>query len=395
MTVYRPVQLGVCFLTIAVTLIVAYRLYYGKLDVGHPVERARSARQKSQHVRAGIFPYGNTQNGMQPTHLPENFVAVSHPERIGNLDPPGLNIRLGTFVYMVMGAELPPQRWTDRRQWVTVSILYTSWKQDVSGDLKEKTGPDFRVSYFPNSTWTTGRNHQLKLARSWEEEQQWKFEFFIFFDEDARLAFHGRIAPTADSDDDRLRHLNDHLLRDRPLFATVRYHHDRADMVCVTRCHADHIILAVHRSGLDLLLPYRAILDAESWWYSAAIFNYFAAAIFPSYCTEYQDILVDHRNGSRKKYPHGGPRKNRWTSPLKFVANCLANASFPGYRRGMSRREIENKVYGAQLSGCRAPVRAGHANYYKQARQSGWLHYLNCVEREIPSMASMPGTWHG
>ena len=295
------------------------------------------------------------------------------------------NIRYGKLLYLVMGDKYPPQRWLDRSRWKDISVLYTSWKVDVREKLHNLTGANLRVTYYPKSTWTTGRNHQLQQATLWEQEQKWQFETLIFFDADVwlmRRMGDGKDTivriPKNMSDDESLVILNKNLRRDRPLQATIMFKFISKHAACINRCFIDHAVMAFHRTAVELTMPYIDILDSESWWYSAAMQNHFAQAVYPSYCVEYQDIGIDEKAQYHGPYPHGGALKSRWISPLRLVGACLAKAGFPGFHTSMEVNEIKKKLT-ASHGTCREPYPA-HVDYYAIARRQRWLHYLHCLE---------------
>ena len=292
------------------------------------------------------------------------------------------NIRYGKLLYLVMGDKYPPQRWLDRSRWKDISVLYTSWKVDVREKLHNLTGSNLRVTYYPKSTWTTGRNHQLQQAILWEQEQKFQFETFIFFDADIWLL--QRIGDGKDtivrtpknmSDDESLVILNRNLRRDRPLQATVMYKSISEHATCINRCRIDHAVVAFHRTAVELTLPYIDILDSESWWYSAAIQNYFASAVYRSYCVQYQNIGIDDKVQDHGPYPQGG----NWMLPLRLVVRCLAKA---GFYASLDIGNIKDDAIAPDSHGtCREPYPA-NVDYYAIARKQRWLRYLYCQKRD-------------
>ena len=294
------------------------------------------------------------------------------------------NIKSGKLLYLVMGGALPPQRWLDRSRWKDISLLYTSWKVDVREKLRNITGPNLRVTHYPKSTWTTGRNHQLRQAKLWEEEQKWQFETLIFFDSDAWLMQRMGDGPETIvhtpgnmNDDAILEVLNKNLRRDRPLQASIMDHFIEKHAACISRCWADHAVMAFHRTAVELTMPYIDIQDTENWWYSAAIQNYYSTAVYPTYCVEYQDIGIDEKMQEHGNYPRGNG-KGLWISPVRLVGACLANAGFPGIHASMAIGDIAEKLT-QPLGKCRTPSPA-NIDYYAIARKQGWLRYLHCME---------------
>ena len=52
-------------------------------------------------------------------------------------------------------------------------------------DSTKSLNRPIRVLFFPNSSFTTGRNRLLEEANPLESRLGWKFEFFVFADEDS------------------------------------------------------------------------------------------------------------------------------------------------------------------------------------------------------------------
>ena len=51
------------------------------------------------------------------------------------------------------------------------------------------------ILWYRKSTWPMSRNHLSRLGHQWEQEQNWRFEYFVFFDEDVLLAYRTREIP--------------------------------------------------------------------------------------------------------------------------------------------------------------------------------------------------------
>ena len=105
-------------------------------------------------------------------------------------------IRLGTFIYMLLGEGEPQKRWLDRASWTDIYLLYVSWKSDVTVQLQGHVSETFRYVFYAKSTWTSSRNHMAKLGHQWELEQKWRFEYFVIFDEDVLLGYRAPEIPT-------------------------------------------------------------------------------------------------------------------------------------------------------------------------------------------------------
>eukprot|EP00117_Sycon_ciliatum_P027022 scpid89602/ scgid1895/ len=64
-----------------------------------------------------------------------------NPSAAGQLSsaPP---MRHGRLAYLVMGAAYPAQRWIRRSNWPDTSVLYLSWKRDVTQLTKKHQLPE-------------------------------------------------------------------------------------------------------------------------------------------------------------------------------------------------------------------------------------------------------------
>eukprot|EP00117_Sycon_ciliatum_P014351 scpid108041/ scgid14640/ len=70
------------------------------------------------------------------------------------------HIRKGSMAYLILGEAKPAQKWVRRSRWPRASVLYASWKENLSNITWR---PGFHYYYLPNTTWTTARNRQMEL----------------------------------------------------------------------------------------------------------------------------------------------------------------------------------------------------------------------------------------
>ena len=246
-------------------------------------------------------------------------------------------IRLGTFLYMVLGEGEPQKRWLDRASWTDVYLLYVSWKSDVTVQLQGHVSETFRYVFYAKSTWTSSRNHMAKLGHQWELEQKWRFEYFVFFDEDVLLGYRTPENPTKvvldfPNDDTALHKFNEVLLRDRPMKAGVSFNEfdwNKKNLRCQSRCQADNLVMAYHRSANRFLEPYTTHFDKTNWWLSAYILNMYISVIGPEYCASYNEIVVDRKTQVHNyKYPRN---ELMWDDAIMFVNQCLSEGNFSDF----------------------------------------------------------------
>ena len=92
------------------------------------------------------------------------------------------------------------------------------------------------------------RNRSAKIGHQWEQEQNWRFEYFVFFDKDILLAYRTlenphRVLVDVANDDAAVRKFNEVLLRDRPMKAGVSFNEfdwNKDNLRCMSRCQVDN-----------------------------------------------------------------------------------------------------------------------------------------------------------
>lgn len=264
-----------------------------------------------------------------------------------------LPIRRDSFLYLSMGSDAPNIFTYTRSCYTNSAVIFLTFKTPIK--LDGSATCNFTSVFFPNSTWTTGRNHLLQQAFALESNQGWRFEFFIFTDNDVYLAtfHHGKDAEQL---------FRDLLMKYRPLRAGVRYGSTPLPPLniwapkCGRACYTDACVDAYHRTGLDLILPWNPVFDKSSWYMSAYIVNLLLGAIAPQYCHVYRQIIPDYRFAHAGKYPKGKDKgmdsSGEWESTRKYVNELLVRNNVPGFESGsplLSR--ISEGVFGKLVNG--------------------------------------------
>eukprot|EP00117_Sycon_ciliatum_P026951 scpid65316/ scgid22002/ len=267
-------------------------------------------------------------------------VCKPEPMHFGLRKPcPGLPIRPDTILYLVMGKSFPNASWIKKSRWENVSLHFQAWKLNVTEKMLPLTGKTLRWSFFPHSTWTTGRNKQIQEAYNWEMDQGWKFEFFVFFDEDVYLSYRSPENPSVSvwqgSDEHAMKRFNKLLLQDRPFRAGISfndhtnadYNWSRTNFGCERRCGVDNVVVAMHRTGVELLLPYQTELDSFSWWMSAYLNNLMAAVLAPRFCNFYREVMVEVGWQNHGSYLRG----EYYELAEETFLDCLISHNYTGF----------------------------------------------------------------
>ena len=276
-------------------------------------------------------------------------------KNLNGIQPDGESIVPGTLVYLVTGTGATTNEWVNKSRLEGVSLIYLSWKENVTQRNRANLPRNFHLSYFPNSTWTTCRNRLVILGHKLEKEQNWKFEYFVFFDEDVTLSYRmkqspGRVIVPNASLDDAFDRFNRILLRDRPLRAGLAFNEfpnpsypmvswNAGNFDCIRRCQADNVVLALHRTGLAILEPYSSHFDRSTWWLSAYMANLYVSVLASEFCNYYREVLVELSTQVHGYYP----RAASWPEGLLFVNNCLAKHSYSDFQTSQDAKQVYMK----------------------------------------------------
>ena len=184
------------------------------------------------------------------------------------------------FIYLVQTAGLLPEvyKYLDKNN---SDLLTITWKDKVDG-----------VPFYPGSTWTEGRNHLYEMAKVKKGE----YLYFIFLDDDLPLT------------KEKIKLFEELLVEYRPAIASPRlwsYNENCEDLSQhVHSVYAfDAAMNAFHYSVIydDVLFPYTADFDSESWWYSQLIMLQKAHVFYDGFVLQFNEVHLS--NATHSSYP--------------------------------------------------------------------------------------------
>lgn len=292
-----------------------------------------------------------------------------------------LAIRKESFLYIGMAGESPSKESYQRACWPQSMLLFLSFKKPCPRKAEE--GCRFHTIFFPKSTWTTGRNRLLSEAYSLEVEQGWRFEFFVFMDNDV-VIIPSPLQPADVASKDGEMMFRSLLIKHRPARAGVRVSDmplppiDRYRYSCARVCFTDANVDAYHRTAVDALLPYDSVMDNVSWWMSAYLQNMRLSALAPKYCMMMRQvetnmsIMTEHANYPRATdYSKDGCD---WQSARLHFSHCLALGGHvpafavdPPLSAGKVKEQLEIGLFGESFHGreVECSVMEADVNYAK------------------------------
>ena len=161
-------------------------------------------------------------------------------------------------------------------------IIALSWKKPAKDTI-----------FFPNSTWTEGRN------RLFEETKNTDYLYYIFMDEDCTLA---KTEFCSSKKTNPWRVFEDYLMKYMPAVGLVHTQWQKVpkkEAECVY--HFDASITAFHKEAINHLLPYYPKFDGLSWWYSQIFVNHQAAMLYKNHVIQFGGLEAINRQ--HRKYP--------------------------------------------------------------------------------------------
>lgn len=200
------------------------------------------------------------------------------------------------FAYLLQHPRLLMPRWRDAIDPNTQIVLLTF------ASPAELLPPGVRTIFEPHTTWTQGRNLLREYVLRLEEEQGWRFDYWIFADGDVALYHDGsKMGALGQLPDNPFRAFETLLERWEPAVAwPCMYPPARARPV-ETCENFDACFNAIRREVAQVLLPYVEDFDNESWYYSQWFFWNLCLLLLPGYCIGFN--VLQTRNDDHASYP--------------------------------------------------------------------------------------------
>ena len=299
------------------------------------------------------------------------FCTQLHPgseEKMADLtEGDDLPIKRGTMLYLVQGNSEPSQFWKNVSVRTDSFIIWLSWGALV---LRSEQEPSFtEYVFYPKSSFNRGRNFLLKRGLHAELVQQWRFEYFVFADEDQDMmtvawpsltkkaiwrAFPRRGSDQTNAWPRPIAVLNYLLLWHRPARAGIHLQHPRHSPPPFARCVStptiDMAVEAFHRTVLAAMMPYNSKYDDENWWFSTPIMNMAAQMFLGPYSVQFRQIVVYPKAKGQKhaRYPAQRMFDVYQHELLCYLRRCLATDAL--------RADVLYRPYSASLVMSMMPV---------------------------------------
>lgn len=151
------------------------------------------------------------------------------------------------------------------------------------------------ATFFPDSTWSDGRNKLLEMAKA-----QGPYEFYVFSDDDVEFERGGWTK------------FEDRVLRHRPAIGVPVVPKTSWTPLPGLRTQPftvnDEQVMAIRRDVVEdnLIVPYQSQFDAVHWWAACEIQEILIQTFYPDSAIQFNDICVRNECHGRYDDPEEG-----------------------------------------------------------------------------------------
>ncbi len=223
------------------------------------------------------------------------------------------------FIYLVQGEANLVKSFFHLADRADVEAIFMTYDREIEGAV-----------FFPNSTWSQGRNKLLELAL----KKSKKYLYYIFCDDDV-------VFKTGTWDD-----FESQILTLKPAIAVPINHPKTKNTPIKGLPHQtflvnDEQLLAVHRDVIDdgILFPYQSQFDKTHWWAACEIQELLIQNFYPTSAIQFNNIHVI--NDCRLRY--NNPEEGR-NSFKKDIRDWL-NTQFITHYNEIHTNTIDKKRY--------------------------------------------------
>jgi hypothetical protein len=194
------------------------------------------------------------------------------------------------------------------RIWFETTMIFLAFDSQI-----DSSGPWGFSFHEANTTWTVGRNFLIRKGYRFEEENDKRYDFWVFSDEDPVLQCKPIVLQ---QDGSCWRSYLRMLYRCNMPLVSVAFTHQIESLFKSSPAKGaeneefmlvdgfDAILNAFHRESLKIFLPYSSLSDSFSWWISQSVVNLIARICMPVSTMVPREISVinpQHSSG----YPRG------------------------------------------------------------------------------------------
>ena len=191
--------------------------------------------------------------------------------------------------------------------------------------------------YFPNSSWSQGRNKLLEFAIS----KNIDYEYYIFADDDIEFS-------VKDGTDDPFKRLYSLLDTHSPAlsFADYWWHLKCNDFpykrqnngIRIPLCF-DACMNVFHKNAIKVLLPYEDKFDNISWWWSQELLNHITWEFHANKFIQFNELML--RNSKSDPYPRDADLRQLNRIYTEYYINSYKKQQTRNHPLYPENRELE------------------------------------------------------
>ena len=174
------------------------------------------------------------------------------------------------FIYLVQGKSELVAKYTDLENRENADAIFLTYDEQIENAI-----------YFPDSSWSEGRNLLLKKAR-----EKGNYLYYIFCDDDIEFVIGG------------WDQFEDNLLRHKPAIGYPVFHKTRHTKISFLDLQvfdiSDQQLIAFHKDLINdgFILPYQQQLDQFHWWSSGVIVHLIIENFYRIYSIQFNNIQI-------------------------------------------------------------------------------------------------------
>ena len=182
------------------------------------------------------------------------------------------------FCYLIQGSE--PMN-VDHLKTSESEVIQLVWR-----GLGQHGEGAKNVVFYPNSSWTQGRNRLFEEMHA--RYPGVEFQYAVFLDDDAELEEVGDFGMNTGN---AWRTFERYLMEWEPAVGIPSYQYaPKSAHETQTVFNFDQIVVAYHWETWPVLLPYTEVFDDQSWWYCATVQNVLCTAFYNSYRIQFNAV---------------------------------------------------------------------------------------------------------
>jgi hypothetical protein len=214
-------------------------------------------------------------------------------------------------------------------------VIQLVWRE-IGGEEQDGYETE-NILFYPNSTWTEGRNRLFREIQIRFPDVE--FQYTVFLDDDVVLE---EVEDYGMNTGNAWRTFEKYLVEWEPAVGVPSYHKTDSRTLPETEVVSifDQIVVAFHWETWAVLLPYTEVFDEQSWWYCAVVQSVLCTVFFSNRIqfNAVTALNVLHRQSEIQSGVRIYRRNTNFGIPREWISSALTDLSTI-YRLNLSAYE--------------------------------------------------------